>query len=126
MHRRVFLLLLSLTAWATAQPTDEDQTIRAIRQSLSQHEYEFSKQGEVFLLNETRPAAFFRLGELHGENEIPALLRDLWPEMWQQNYRHIAAELSPWAANQLHWLLPAASRLRSRCGRSRPLCSCSR
>jgi hypothetical protein len=43
-------------------------------------------------------------GELHGENEIPALLRDLWPAMWQGGYRHIAAELSPWAANQLEFV----------------------
>jgi hypothetical protein len=41
------------------------------------------------------------LGELHGENEIPELIRNLWPAMWEAGYRHVAAEVSPWAANQL-------------------------
>jgi hypothetical protein len=40
---------------------------------------------------------------LHGENEIPALLRELWPQMRQSGYRYIAAELSPWSANQLEF-----------------------
>jgi hypothetical protein len=43
------------------------------------------------------------LGELHGENEIPALIRDMWPVMWEAGYRHIAAEVSPWAANRLEF-----------------------
>jgi hypothetical protein len=43
----------------------------------------------------------FLLGELHGETEIPALLRDLWPQLWRVGYRHVAAEISPWAAERL-------------------------
>lgn len=53
------------------------------------------------LLTESRQHDFFLLGELHGENEIPALLRDLWPQLWQAGYRHVAAEISPWAAEHL-------------------------
>jgi len=60
-----------------------------------------------FLSDEARSASFFLLGELHGENEMPALLRGLWPGMWQDGYRHIAAELSPWAADQLEFTPPA-------------------
>ncbi|HEX5081017.1 MAG TPA: hypothetical protein VFY40_03155 [Blastocatellia bacterium] len=43
------------------------------------------------------------LGELHGENEIPALVRSLWPSMWKTGYRYVAAEISPWAANRLEF-----------------------
>src|SRR5437879_4079329 len=45
----------------------------------------------------------FRLGEVHGDNEITKLLTMLWPVMWKQGYRHIAAEMSPWAAHQLEF-----------------------
>jgi hypothetical protein len=43
------------------------------------------------------------LGELHGENEIPSLIRAIWPSMWKLGYRHVAAEISPWAADQLEF-----------------------
>ena len=43
------------------------------------------------------------LGELHGENEIPALIRNIWPSMWKAGYRHVAAEVSPWAADRLEF-----------------------
>ena len=57
----------------------------------------------MFLLKEAANASLFMLGELHGENEIPSLIRDIWPSMWQGGYRHIAAEVSPWAANRLEF-----------------------
>ncbi len=38
---------------------------------------------------------------MHGETEIPTLLGDLWPQLWESGYRHVAAEVSPWAADQL-------------------------
>jgi len=44
---------------------------------------------------------FFLLGELHGETEIPALLQDLWPQLWKAGYRHVGAEVSPWVAAHL-------------------------
>jgi hypothetical protein len=68
---------------------------------LAEHQYSLENQGRTFLLDEAGRNDFFLLGELHGDNEIPALLRALWPEMWKQGYRHIAAEVSPWAADQL-------------------------
>lgn len=52
-------------------------------------------------MNEARANNYFLLGELHGDNEIPALLHSLWPDLWQAGYRHIGAEVSPWAAYQL-------------------------
>ena len=70
---------------------------------LGKQQYDLSTNGKAFLLNEARAASFFLLGELHGENEIPALLRDLWPQMWRDGYRNIAAEVSPWAAHQLEF-----------------------
>jgi hypothetical protein len=47
--------------------------------------------------------SFFLLGELHGENETPKLIRALWPSMWEKGYRRIAAEVSPWAAERLEF-----------------------
>ncbi|HEY4088692.1 MAG TPA: hypothetical protein VGM43_22335 [Bryobacteraceae bacterium] len=79
--------LLILCALATAQD------------DISQ--YNLSSNGNAFLLNEAHAASFFLLGELHGENEIPALLHALWPEMRRAGYAHVAAEVSPWAAKQL-------------------------
>src|SRR5262249_46218741 len=46
------------------------------------------------------------LGELHGENEIPSLIRSIWPSMWEAGYRHVGAEISPWAANRLEFGSP--------------------
>jgi hypothetical protein len=66
-----------------------------------QKQYDLAAEGRRFLLDEATRARFFMLGELHGENEIPALIRGLWPEMWAGGYRHMAAEVSPWAANEL-------------------------
>ena len=74
-----------------------------VREQLAQHEYDLLGDGKVFLSDEARRASFFLLGELHGENEIPALLRELWPGMWRDGFRYVAAELSPWAANQLEF-----------------------
>lgn len=75
-----------------------------IETEIRRHQYDISKDGHTFLLSEAQKASFFLLGELHGENEMPALFRDLWPSMWQGGYRYIAAELSPWAANQLEFV----------------------
>jgi hypothetical protein len=64
-------------------------------------QYDLAGKGRDFLLNEAHNNDFFLLGELHGDNEIPDLLRVLWPSMWKEGYRHIAAEVSRWAAYQL-------------------------
>ncbi|HWZ98125.1 MAG TPA: hypothetical protein VN025_10230 [Candidatus Dormibacteraeota bacterium] len=73
----------------------------SISNLLSQNQYDLATNGREFLLREADQNDFFLLGELHGDNEIPTLLRALWPEMWKQGYHHIAAEVSPWAAEQL-------------------------
>jgi hypothetical protein len=78
-----------------------DQVDDQILTTLASHQYDMENEGRNFLLNEAKNSQFFLLGELHGEKEIPALLRVLWPEMWRQGYRHIGAEVSPWAAHQL-------------------------
>ena len=70
---------------------------------LPQRQYDLSTEGQAFLLDEAARASFFMLGELHGENEIPALIRQLWPAMWEAGYRHVAAEISPWAATRLEF-----------------------
>jgi hypothetical protein len=73
----------------------------AIVDALSDHQFDLTTTGREFLLDEARSSDYFLLGELHGENEIPALLHSLWPEMWKAGYRHIGAEISPWTATQL-------------------------
>jgi hypothetical protein len=76
---------------------------RTVSAPRRQHQYDLSMEGRAFLLKEAESASFFMLGELHGENEIPALIREIWPPMWQTGYRHIAAEISPCAANRLEF-----------------------
>jgi hypothetical protein len=72
-----------------------------IRETLLAHALPLHQSGEALLLNEARKHQYFLLGELHGEVEIPALLGDLWPRLWNEEYRHVAAEVSPWAAHHL-------------------------
>jgi len=92
------LFALILNAHAQASAEQPDSQVSAV---LKAHQYDLENQGRDFLLHEAEDSDFFLLGELHGDNEIPALLRVLWPEMWKLGYRHIAAEVSPWVAYQL-------------------------
>jgi hypothetical protein len=81
----------------TAQP----QAVEPVISVLTSHEYNLETTGVAFLLDEARKGDYFLLGELHGDNEIPQLIHRIWPEMWKNGYRHVAAEVSPWAADQL-------------------------
>jgi hypothetical protein len=65
------------------------------------HQYDLNSEGRNLLVAEAKKNDFFLLGELHGDKEIPELLRVLWPQMWKEGYHHVAAEISPWAAYQL-------------------------
>ncbi len=64
-------------------------------------QFDLTNAGQALLLKEAANASFFMLGELHGEREIPTLIEQIWPSMWKAGYRHIAAEISPWAASRL-------------------------
>src|SRR5947208_1433044 len=81
----------------------QDQRMEAVPEQIRAHQYDLAKSGRTFLLEEAGRVSFFLLGELHGENEIPSLIRALWPSMWEQGYRHVAAEVSPWAAERLEF-----------------------
>lgn len=94
------LLVICFVGFAAAQQEKSDESVRL---DLKQYQYDLLTDGKVFLSENARSASFFLLGELHGENEIPSLLRALWPEMWRDGYRYIAAEMSPWAANRLEF-----------------------
>lgn len=98
------ILCLSIVAVAAPVVAQESLGDDPIRTALTNHQYDLEADGLRFLLDEARNNDFFLLGELHGDNEIPALLRVLWPVMWKQGYRHIAAEVSPWAAHQLEFV----------------------
>ena len=102
MRRLVVYMCTALTCLTVIRAQEERNTA-SIATELQKQQYDLSTDGKTFLLNEARQASFFLLGELHGENEIPALLREIWPQMWRDGYRHIAAEVSPWAAHQLEF-----------------------
>lgn len=70
---------------------------------LNQNQYNLIKEGKAFLINEAYQVSFFLLGELHGDKEIPMLLNALWPNMNNNGYNHIVAEISPWTAFQLEF-----------------------
>jgi hypothetical protein len=90
-------LLLCLTHRIAAQEATET----SLRQVLVKHATPLKSGGEDVLFKEAEEHQYVLLGELHGETEIPQLLSDLWPRLWKANYRHIAAEVSPWAATHL-------------------------
>jgi hypothetical protein len=50
-----------------------------IRKELTSHAKALHASGETVLLKEAGEHQYFLLGELHRENEVPALLSDLWP-----------------------------------------------
>jgi hypothetical protein len=65
---------------------------------LRNSQLDLATEGKRFLIEEGRRASFFALGGLHGDNETPALVQELWASL---GYRFIVAEMSPWAANRL-------------------------
>ncbi len=107
MYRSLLSLLFGWIMFAVAATCLlKAQTLPndAILAALTGHEYDMERGGQAFLLDEAANNDFFLLGELHGDNEIPALLNALWPQMWTAGYRHVAAEVSPWAAHQLEFV----------------------
>ena len=98
---RPLVSVFAALAFGTASISD--QVVETVSVPVQQHQYDLSTDGRAFLLKEAVNASLFMLGELHGENEIPSLIRDIWPSMWHGGYRHIAAEISPWAANRLEF-----------------------
>jgi hypothetical protein len=109
MLRRFLLPTILIVSLFALVPTrglhaSNEQPSTEILAVLSANQYDIHNEGRDFLLREAMKNDFFLLGELHGDNEIPALLAVLWPEMWKRGYQHIAAELSPWAAYQLEFV----------------------
>ncbi len=89
MRQLVIYISAALTC-LTVIRAQEGKNTDSIATQLEKQQYDLSTDGKTFLLNEARQASFFLLGELHGENEIPALFRELWPQMWRDGYRNIA------------------------------------
>jgi hypothetical protein len=103
----ILLCLILLSGCSAASLFGQNaQTSDTVLTVLASHEYDLSRDGTSFLLNEARSSDFFMLGELHGDHEIPAFLRTFWPQLWKSGYRHIGAEISPWAAHQLEQTAP--------------------
>jgi hypothetical protein len=95
------LIVCGFCASVSGSCHSSDEPSIAIAEALASHQFDLSASGKDFPLEEARKNDYFLLGELHGENEIPVLLDSIWPEMWKSGYRHIGAEISPWAAAQL-------------------------
>jgi hypothetical protein len=94
----VSLILVWQPSSSYAQVPRSEDSVRVL---LAAHAVPLNDGGKTVLLSEAREHDFFLLGELHGETNIPNLLRTLWPELWHAGYHHVAAELSPWAAENL-------------------------
>src|SRR5256885_1802141 len=111
MCRRPPWLVLCLGIVVVAAPVvaQVPQGDDPILTALTKHQQDLETDGLKFLLDEASKNDFFLLGEVHGDNEIPKLLRMLWPVMWKQGYRHIAAEVSPWADTPASTSLARAS-----------------
>jgi hypothetical protein len=90
-----FVIAVLTMAPAVAQNRESD--------ILGQNSYDLSHAGQTFLLNEAQRVDFFMLGELHGDRQIPQLLTSLWPQFYRNGYKHIAAEVSDWAAAKLEF-----------------------
>jgi hypothetical protein len=95
------LALLAVCALATYGLAAQQFPADALIQAAKANSYPLAGTGRAFLLREAAGADFFLLGEIHGDNEVPELVASLWPAMWQSGYRHVAAEISPWATAQL-------------------------
>jgi hypothetical protein len=100
--RRLLMIMFLAQVWAPASHLSaQNATEESLRHDLSSHASPLHPSGEALLLKEAQEHQYFLLGELHGEIEIPQLLSDLWPGLWRAGYRHVAAEVSPWAATHL-------------------------
>lgn len=99
-YLNVVLCLIPLMT-SSSELSAQTATEESLRGELSSHATPLYPSGEPLLLKEAQEHHYFLLGELHGEVEIPKLLADLWPSLWREGYRHVAAEVSPWAATHL-------------------------
>jgi len=100
--RRLIIVLCLTQFWIPASYlAAQDATEESIGKELASHSSPLHVSGKAVLVKEAGEHQYFLLGELHGENEIPNLLSDIWPALWQVGYRHVAAEVSPWAASHL-------------------------
>jgi hypothetical protein len=76
------------------------QSGNAALELLRSHQMDLSTDGREFLSREAEKASFFLVGGLHGDNETPALVQKLWPDLKKFGYRYVALEMSPWAAGR--------------------------
>lgn len=69
--------LLTLGCFVSGERFAIYQADGTVSETIRRHEYDLSAQGRAFLLKRSWTRLFFLLGELHGENEIPTLLRTI-------------------------------------------------
>src|SRR4030095_15508182 len=73
------------------QPPQDRSIPQVILSSVADHQYNLETSGKEFFLNEARANHFFLLGELHGDAEIPTLLREL-AQRKDKTSRHFLAQ----------------------------------
>lgn len=101
MCRPLLAIVLLLSSCLPSVLSAQTPTEESLRAELIKHGIPLQGAGEALLLKEAQSHQYFLLGELHGETQLPELLSDLWPSLWKEGYRHVAAEVSPWAATHL-------------------------
>lgn len=101
MGKHLLAIMFLVSSSVAPALSAQTPTAESLRAELVKHGTPLHTGGEALLLNEAQSHQYFLLGELHGETQIPELISDLWPSLWQDGYRHVAAEVSPWAASHL-------------------------
>src|SRR5688572_9699517 len=101
MNRFVLCAAIVAAACATAFA----QAVDSVSELLNTHQLDLSAEGKALLIKEGSRASFLLVGGLHGDQETPALVQTLSAGLEPSGYRHIAVEMSPWAASRLEALL---------------------
>jgi hypothetical protein len=101
MRKYLFAAMFLIQICAAWRLSAQISTEQSLRNELRANATALRPAGEAMLRHEAQSYQYPLLGDLHGEIEIPELLSDLWPSLWHDGYRHVAAEVSPWAANHL-------------------------
>ncbi len=87
-------LLVTLCIAANGQAPDP------LADLLRDQQRDLATEGVRFLVSEGSHAWFVVIGGLHGDRETPALVETLVRGLQPSGYRHLAAEISPWAASR--------------------------
>lgn len=97
------------SAPVTAQDTLDSDSSTTLKQVLQKNKYpvelaggELKGQGGQWLLEQSKEATVVTVGEIHGTQEIPALVKALIGDLQEADeFEYLALEVSPWTAGQM-------------------------